>query len=51
MLAAGGIATLDDLRAVMALAPHGVEGALIGRALYAGAFSLPQALTCAATST
>ncbi|WP_317453577.1 HisA/HisF-related TIM barrel protein [Streptomyces sp. CBMA152] len=51
VLAAGGIATLDDLRAVAALAPHGVDGALIGRALYSGAFTLSQALACVATST
>jgi phosphoribosylanthranilate isomerase len=44
VLAAGGISTLDELRAVAALAPHGVEGALIGRALYTDAFTLPQAL-------
>ncbi|OIJ94743.1 hypothetical protein BIV25_21980 [Streptomyces sp. MUSC 14] len=50
VLAAGGIATLDDLRAVAALAPHAVDGALIGRALYCGAFTLSQALACVATS-
>ncbi|MFJ7206560.1 HisA/HisF-related TIM barrel protein [Streptomyces sp. NPDC098789] len=46
VLAAGGIASLDDLRAVADLAPHGVEGALVGRALYAGAFTLSEALAC-----
>lgn len=51
VLAAGGIATLDDLRSVAALAPSGVDGALIGRALYCGAFTLSQALACVATST
>ncbi|MER5544136.1 HisA/HisF-related TIM barrel protein [Streptomyces sp. NPDC002589] len=51
VLAAGGIATLDDLRAVTALAPRGVDGALIGRALYSGAFTLSQALARVATST
>ncbi|WKX71385.1 HisA/HisF-related TIM barrel protein [Streptomyces sp. XD-27] len=44
VLAAGGVTTLEDLRAVVALAPHGVEGVLVGRALYADAFTLPQAL-------
>ncbi|MFG2113339.1 HisA/HisF-related TIM barrel protein [Streptomyces sp. NPDC048718] len=48
VLAAGGIATLDDLRAVLALAPAGVDGALIGRALYTGAFTLGEALACVA---
>ncbi|MFG2291504.1 HisA/HisF-related TIM barrel protein [Streptomyces sp. NPDC048595] len=51
VLAAGGIATLDDLRAVAALAPHGVDGALIGRALYTGTFHLSEALACVAGST
>ncbi|MEV5950125.1 HisA/HisF-related TIM barrel protein [Streptomyces sp. NPDC051993] len=51
VLAAGGIVTLDDLRAVTTLAPHGVDGALIGRALYSGAFTLSQALACVASST
>lgn len=44
VLAAGGIRGLDDLRAVAALAPHGVTGAVVGRALYTGALSLPEAL-------
>jgi phosphoribosylanthranilate isomerase len=47
VLAAGGISTLDELRAVAALAPHGVEGAVIGRALFTNAFTLPQALHAA----
>ncbi|MFI0451554.1 HisA/HisF-related TIM barrel protein [Actinomadura sp. 6N118] len=50
IVAAGGIATLDDLRAVAALAPHGVDGAIIGHALYTGAFTLPQALTATTTT-
>lgn len=48
VLAAGGIATLDDLRAVATQAPGGVDGALIGRALYSGAFTFSQALACVA---
>ncbi|MDT0449244.1 HisA/HisF-related TIM barrel protein [Streptomyces hesseae] len=44
VLAAGGITTLSDLKAVADLRHQGVEGALIGRALYAGTFSLPEAL-------
>ncbi|RLU87626.1 bifunctional 1-(5-phosphoribosyl)-5-((5-phosphoribosylamino)methylideneamino)imidazole-4-carboxamide isomerase/phosphoribosylanthranilate isomerase PriA [Streptomyces griseocarneus] len=48
VLAAGGIAALDDLHAVAALAPRGVDGALVGRALYSGAFTLSQALACVA---
>lgn len=42
VIASGGIATLDDLRALREVA--GVEGAIVGKALYAGAFTLPEAL-------
>jgi phosphoribosylformimino-5-aminoimidazole carboxamide ribonucleotide (ProFAR) isomerase len=42
VVASGGVSTLDDLRAIAAV--RGVEGAIIGRALYAGAFTLPEAL-------
>ncbi|MFF4739860.1 HisA/HisF-related TIM barrel protein [Streptomyces sp. NPDC001262] len=44
VLAAGGIRGLDDLRAVAALGPRGVTGAVVGRALYTGALSLSEAL-------
>ena len=44
VIASGGVASLADLRAIAALAPLGVEGAIVGKALYAGAFSLEQAL-------
>jgi phosphoribosyl isomerase A len=44
VVASGGVSSLDDLRALAALAPSGVEGAIIGKALYAGAFTLPEAL-------
>ncbi|WP_462203581.1 bifunctional 1-(5-phosphoribosyl)-5-((5-phosphoribosylamino)methylideneamino)imidazole-4-carboxamide isomerase/phosphoribosylanthranilate isomerase PriA [Frankia sp. CcWB3] len=43
--ASGGVATLDDLTAIAAV--PGVEGAIIGKALYAGAFTLPEALAVA----
>ena len=36
--------SLDDLRAIAALTGLGVEGAIVGKALYAGAFTLPEAL-------
>ncbi len=42
VVASGGVATLDDLGAIAGVA--GVEGAIVGKALYAGAFSLPEAL-------
>lgn len=44
VIASGGVASLEDLRALAKLVPIGVEGAIIGKALYAGAFTLPQAL-------
>lgn len=44
VVASGGVSSVDDLRALAALAPLGVEGAIIGKALYAGAFTLPEAL-------
>ncbi|QTG79841.1 bifunctional 1-(5-phosphoribosyl)-5-((5-phosphoribosylamino)methylideneamino)imidazole-4-carboxamide isomerase/phosphoribosylanthranilate isomerase PriA [Arthrobacter crystallopoietes] len=47
VVASGGISSLDDLVALRALVPLGVEGAIVGKALYAGAFTLPQALDTA----
>jgi phosphoribosyl isomerase A len=44
VVASGGVSSVDDLRALARLAPHGVEGAIVGKALYAGAFTLPEAL-------
>jgi len=44
VIASGGVSSLDDLRAIAALAPSGVEGVIVGKALYAGAFTLRQAL-------
>src|SRR5699024_5326783 len=45
VIASGGISTVDDLREIATLEPTGVEGAIIGKALYTGAFTLPEALT------
>lgn len=44
VVASGGISSLDDLRALSALVPQGVEGAIVGKALYAKAFTLEEAL-------
>jgi len=44
VVASGGVSSLEDIRALAALVPVGVEGAIIGKALYAGAFTLPDAL-------
>jgi 1-(5-phosphoribosyl)-5-[(5-phosphoribosylamino)methylideneamino] imidazole-4-carboxamide isomerase/N-(5'phosphoribosyl)anthranilate isomerase len=48
VVASGGVSSLDDLRAIAALVPDGVEGAIVGKALYAGAFTLPEALAVVA---
>ena len=40
----GRSSSLDDLRAIATLVPAGVEGAIVGKALYAGAFTLEDAL-------
>jgi 1-(5-phosphoribosyl)-5-[(5-phosphoribosylamino)methylideneamino] imidazole-4-carboxamide isomerase/N-(5'phosphoribosyl)anthranilate isomerase len=48
VIASGGVASLADLRAIAALAPLGVEGAIVGKALYAGAFTLEEALAAVA---
>jgi phosphoribosylanthranilate isomerase len=47
VVASGGVSSLHDLRALRELVPQGVEGAIVGKALYAGAFSLPDALAVA----
>ena len=44
VVASGGVSTLEDLRALRELTGLGVEGAIVGKALYAGAFTLPQAI-------
>jgi 1-(5-phosphoribosyl)-5-[(5-phosphoribosylamino)methylideneamino] imidazole-4-carboxamide isomerase/N-(5'phosphoribosyl)anthranilate isomerase len=49
VVASGGVSSLDDLRALATLTGDGVEGAIVGKALYAGAFTLPEALAAVAT--
>ena len=44
VVASGGVSSLDDLRAIASLVEIGVEGSIVGKALYAGAFTLPEAL-------
>lgn len=44
VIASGGVSTLDDLRTLATLEPHGVEGVITGKALYAGAFTVAEAL-------
>jgi phosphoribosylformimino-5-aminoimidazole carboxamide ribotide isomerase/phosphoribosylanthranilate isomerase len=50
VVASGGVSSLDDLRAIAALAEEGVEGAIVGKALYAGAFTLEAALAAVASA-
>lgn len=47
VVASGGISDLEDLRALRAMVPYGVEGAITGKALYAGRFTLQEALDVA----
>ncbi|MDJ1115044.1 bifunctional 1-(5-phosphoribosyl)-5-((5-phosphoribosylamino)methylideneamino)imidazole-4-carboxamide isomerase/phosphoribosylanthranilate isomerase PriA [Microbacterium dauci] len=47
VVASGGISSLDDIAALRSLVPLGVEGAIVGKALYAGAFTLAEALDVA----
>ncbi|MYM19477.1 bifunctional 1-(5-phosphoribosyl)-5-((5-phosphoribosylamino)methylideneamino)imidazole-4-carboxamide isomerase/phosphoribosylanthranilate isomerase PriA [Brevibacterium sp. 5221] len=47
VVASGGISELADLAALRELVPEGVEAAIVGKALYAGRFTLPEALDVA----
>lgn len=47
VIASGGVSNLDDISALRSLVPEGVEGAIVGKALYAGAFTLVEALDVA----
>ena len=44
VVASGGISSLADIQALSSLHSIGVEGAIVGKALYAGAFTLQEAL-------
>jgi phosphoribosylanthranilate isomerase len=48
VIASGGVSSLADLRAIGELIPVGVDGVIIGKALYSGAFTLPEALAAVA---
>ncbi|HET9895114.1 MAG TPA: bifunctional 1-(5-phosphoribosyl)-5-((5-phosphoribosylamino)methylideneamino)imidazole-4-carboxamide isomerase/phosphoribosylanthranilate isomerase PriA [Streptosporangiaceae bacterium] len=48
VIASGGVSSLDDLRAIAGLVPSGVTGAIVGKALYAGKFTLKDALSAVA---
>ncbi|AJW38798.1 Phosphoribosylformimino-5-aminoimidazole carboxamide ribotide isomerase [Rhodococcus sp. B7740] len=44
VIASGGVSTIADLEAIAGLVDRGVEGSIVGKALYAGRFTLPDAL-------
>ena len=44
VIASGGVSSLEDLKALRELVELGVEGAIVGKALYAGAFTMEEAL-------
>jgi 1-(5-phosphoribosyl)-5-[(5-phosphoribosylamino)methylideneamino] imidazole-4-carboxamide isomerase/N-(5'phosphoribosyl)anthranilate isomerase len=48
VIASGGVARLEDLHRLSELVERGVEGAIVGKALYAGAFTLAEALAAVA---
>ena len=48
VIASGGVSSLADLRAIAELVPLGVEGSIVGKALYAQAFTLQDALAAMA---
>ena len=47
IIASGGVSTLDDIRALRELLDIGIEGSIVGKALYARAFTLEEALEVA----
>lgn len=50
VIASGGVSTLDDLRELATLESLGVEGVITGKALYAGAFTVAEALATLAAA-
>jgi phosphoribosylformimino-5-aminoimidazole carboxamide ribotide isomerase len=50
VIASGGVATLDDLRRLKEVEAEGVEGVIIGQALYSGVLDLREALKIAGES-
>lgn len=47
VVASGGVSSLSDIAAIAQLVDLGVEGSIVGKALYTGAFTLPEALAVA----
>ena len=51
VIASGGVKGMEDILALQPLAQKGIEGVIIGKALYTGAVSLPDALRAAREGT
>jgi phosphoribosylanthranilate isomerase len=47
VIASGGVTTVEDLAAIATLVDDGVEGAIVGTALYAGSLAIADALVAA----
>jgi len=45
IIASGGVATLDDIRKLLPLEKEGIEGVVVGKALYSGSFKFKEAVT------
>lgn len=50
IIASGGVSSLDDIRRLKMVEPQGVEGVIIGQALYMGAITLSEAIRLAESS-
>lgn len=48
VIVSGGVASLDDIRRVLGLEKEGIQGVIVGRALYSGAFTLREAIAAGA---
>ncbi len=44
MIASGGVSSLDDLRELRPAEEYGIVGAIVGRALYDGRVTVPDAI-------
>ena len=47
IIASGGVSSLDDIRGLRELVGEGIDSAIVGKALYEGAFTLRQAIEAA----
>ena len=47
VIASGGVRSIDDIRSLKTLEPHGLEGVITGKAIYTGSLDLPEAVAAA----